>query len=299
RLMQMSSSYHKEGRPLDIEYKIVRPDGQIRFIHGISDSFNEKVHKENIRYGAAMDITESKLQQIELLKTLEALERSNRDLEQFAYVASHDLQEPLRMVSTYSTMLQRKLSNDLDDKTKQYMGILIESSKRMNSLIQGLLDFSRIDSAKQEFYEVDLNVLLSDVLKDLSVSIVESKAEIKIDKLPSIKISPLQIKQLFQNLIANAIKFRGNEDPFVEVKAVRIDGVVKFSIKDNGIGIAPEFYDKIFVIFQRLHNREEYEGTGIGLSICKRIVEHHGGRIWVESEPGVGTTFYFTLSLNK
>ncbi|MDP4176642.1 MAG: PAS domain S-box protein, partial [Bacteroidota bacterium] len=184
RLMQMSSSYHKEGRPLDIEYKIVRPDGQIRFIHGISDSFNEKGHKENIRYGAAMDITESKLQQIELLKTLEALERSNRDLEQFAYVASHDLQEPLRMVSTYSTMLQRKFNNDLDDKTKQYMSILIESSKRMNSLIQGLLDFSRINSAKQEFNAVDLNVLISDVLKDLSVLIMESKAEIKIDKLP-------------------------------------------------------------------------------------------------------------------
>ncbi|MGE5401700.1 MAG: PAS domain S-box protein [Ignavibacteriales bacterium] len=280
---------------LQMDYRIVTGLGNVKYVHYRGKLSYNELGKHTKRFGTIMDVTERKLQELELRKTLENLERSNKDLEQFAYVASHDLQEPLRMISIYSTMLDRQLKGALDDKTKQNLEILIESSKRMHFLITGLLEYSRIYSDKEMFGYVDMNEIVSGVLKDLSYSIHETKAEIKIEDLPKVKANPAQMKQLLQNLISNAIKFRGDVNPSVEVLAEKKEKSIVFSVRDNGIGISPEDYERIFIIFKRLHTREEYPGTGIGLSICKRIVEHHGGRMWIESELGKGTSFNFTL----
>ncbi|MGE5497268.1 MAG: PAS domain S-box protein [Syntrophothermus sp.] len=280
---------------LQMDYRILTGRGNLKYVHYNGKlSYNEK-GKHTKRFGTIMDVTDRKLKELELRKILENLERSNKDLEQFAYVASHDLQEPLRMISVYSTMLDRQLKDNLDDKTKQNLEILIESSKRMHILITGLLEYSRISSDKEVFCCVDMNEIANRVIKDLSYSISESKAEIKIENLPGVNANPAQMKQLLQNLISNAIKFRWDADPIVEVKAEKKENEFVFSVRDNGIGISPENYERIFVIFKRLHTREEYPGTGIGLSICKRIVEHHGGRLWIESNLGKGAAFYFTL----
>lgn len=246
-------------------------------------------------FSLILDVTERKNAENELHHTLDALKRSNADLEQFAYAASHDLQEPLRMISTYTTVLERSLKKQEDDKTGQYFQILIESSRRMHSLIEGLLQYSRISSEKEEFRPVELSIIVSEVIKLLEIAVAESHAQIKVAPLPVIIANPVQMKQLFQNLITNAIKYRGERNPVIEINAEKKDGMVTISVKDNGIGISAEYFDKIFVIFQRLNDRSVYPGTGIGLSICKRIAENHGGRIWLQSEPGTGSTFFFTI----
>ncbi|MGE5352396.1 MAG: sensor histidine kinase, partial [Acidobacteriota bacterium] len=223
------------------------------------------------------------------------LKRSNEELEQFAYVASHDLQEPLRMISNCTQMLSRRYRDKFDASADQLIEFIVEGSVRMKSLIQDLLSFSRITTKGENLAPTDLNIVMQNVTADLKVAIEENRAKIIYGKLPVINADSTQIRQVFQNLISNAIKFRGAVDPEIRIGTEKKDGQWLFSIKDNGIGIAPEFFDKIFVIFQRLHEREAYPGTGIGLAICKRIVEHHGGNIWVESEEGKGATFYFTL----
>lgn len=280
---------------LQMDYRIITGKGNLKYVHYSGKlSYNEQgIHTK--RFGTIIDVTERKLKEIELRKILENLERSNRDLEQFAYVSSHDLQEPLRMISIYSTMLSRQLNGSLNDKMKQNLEILIESSKRMHFLITGLLEYSRITSDKEMSVCVDMNEIVIEVLKNLSFSINETKAVIKIEELPKVKANPAQLKQLMQNLISNAIKFCRDADPLVSVQAEQKDKEIVFSVRDNGIGISPEDYERIFVIFKRLHTREEFPGTGIGLSICKRIVEHHGGRLWVESDQGRGAAFFFSL----
>lgn len=224
------------------------------------------------------------------------LERKNKELEQFAYVASHDLQEPLRTTTGFVEALRKQYRGMLDEHADRYLDYIAQSSDRMKTLIKDLLDYSRIGREKQ-FVRVDCNVVLTEVLGDLDSMIRESKAIIKVDELPVISAFPTELKLLFQNLLTNAIKFKKpGVSPIVGISAHQENGHWKFAVRDNGIGIDPGHQDRIFIIFQRLHNRSDYEGSGIGLAHCKKIVELHGGIIWVESSPGKGSTFYFTIA---
>lgn len=241
------------------------------------------------------DISEQKKTEEELIKALLDVEQSNSELEQFAYIASHDLQEPLRMIGSYSQLLTRRYKGQLDAKADQYISYITEGVERMQTLIMDLLQYSRTATNKEDLKPVDLNTVMEEVLTDLKVAVEGSHAQIKAGSLPTLKASHTQLRQLFQNLIGNAIKFRGNEAPVIEVRANEEVEQWLFSIKDNGIGIDPEFSERIFMIFQRLNDRDQYPGTGIGLAVCKKIVERHGGKIWIESEAGKGSDFLFTI----
>lgn len=259
----------------------------------MADSLQRRI-AERQRAEASLRALNEQLEQRVALRTAE-LQRSNEDLERFASVASHDLQEPLRMVTNYLALLKERYREKLDDHAMEFIGFAVDGAVRMQELIQGLLAYSRIDTRGQPFAPTDCNKVLERVLLNLKVALEESRATITHDPLPTVTADATQVAQLFQNLIANAIKFRGPHPPVVHV-GVRLEGEHwHFSVRDNGIGIAPEHFERIFVMFQRLHPRAKYPGTGIGLSICKRIVERHGGRIWVESKLGQGTTFHFLL----
>ena len=246
------------------------------------------------------DITKRKIAEAQLHRTLVDLERSNKELEQFAYVASHDLQEPLRMVSSYTQLLAQKYEGQLDEKAKKYIDYAVDGAVRMQGLINDLLTFSRVNTRGGTLETVDSHSALGEALRNLSATIQESAALVINDNLPNIKADYSQLIQLFQNLVGNAIKFRNADSPpRIQITASDQGCEWCFSVKDNGIGIDAEYADKVFVIFQRLHTRREYPGTGIGLAICKRIVERHHGRIWFESEPGNGSIFHFTLPKSK
>jgi light-regulated signal transduction histidine kinase (bacteriophytochrome) len=225
----------------------------------------------------------------------EELARSNRDLEQFAYVASHDLQEPLRMVATYTQLLAERYRGQLDADADKYMHYAVDGALRMQKLVQDLLAFSRVGRQGGAAVSTDCNAVIETALKNLQAAIHDTGAVVEHTQLPLVIADGFQLVQLFQNLIGNAIKFRGSEPPVIRVTAKEQGKEWLFSVADNGIGIAPEQAENVFVIFRRLHTHAEYPGNGIGLSICKKIVEQHGGRIWVESEPGCGSVFQFTL----
>jgi signal transduction histidine kinase len=227
----------------------------------------------------------------------EDLARSNRDLEQFAYVASHDLQEPLRMVATYTQLLAERYQGKLDADADKYIHYAVDGALRMQKLVQDLLTFSRAGRGRLALESTDCNVVLQTALTNLEAAIQEGHAMVEHTQLPFVMADGFQLVQVFQNLIGNAIKFRGSEAPLIRVSAEAQAKEWIFSVADNGIGIGAEHADNVFIIFRRLHTRAEYPGSGIGLSICKKIIEQHLGRLWFESEPGSGSTFRFTLPI--
>lgn len=242
-----------------------------------------------------VDITERKQAEDTLVRLTQELARSNSELEQFAYVASHDLQEPLRVVTSYLQLLERRYQGQLDEDATGFITRAVGASARMKTLINDLLAYSRVTTRGKPFKPVNCNEVLDQVLGNLKTAIDENEAVITHDPLPTVTVDMSQMIQLLQNLIGNAIKFHGEDIPRVHIGVEHQDGEWLFSVRDNGIGIEPEYAERIFVIFQRLHTRQEYAGTGIGLAICKKIIERHGGRIWVQSQPGQGSVFYFTI----
>ena len=245
--------------------------------------------------GVQMDITQRKHQEAELARKTEALARSNAELQQFAYVASHDLQEPLRMVASYTQLLGKRYKGKLDDDADEFIEYAVDGADRMQRLIRDLLEYSRVGSETMSFQPTDCELVLRQVMRNLSKSILERQADITHDPLPMIQANPTLLTQVFQNLIGNALKFQGAAPAKIHVGAKPLADGWEFFIRDNGIGVPRDQLDRIFAIFQRLHGRSDYPGTGIGLAICKRIVEKHDGTIWVESEQGKGSTFYFTI----
>ena len=237
---------------------------------------------------ASIDITEQKRMENEL-------RRSNIELQQFAYVASHDLQEPLRMVISYLTILERKFGDGLDPEAKEYLDFAVGGGKRMKDLIDDLLEYSRIDTQGKDFVLVDMGSIAEKAIGVLKMFIDENWATIEVDPLPSVMADESQMVQLMQNLLNNAVKFHGKEAPRITISATPGSGEWIFSVKDNGIGLSMEYSDRIFQMFQRLHTTDKFQGTGVGLAIAKKIIERHGGRIWVESEEGKGATFLFTI----
>jgi len=246
-----------------------------------------------------LDISERKRAEELLAKKIDELTRSNAELERFAYVASHDLQEPLRMVASYVQLLAKRYQGRLDTDADDFIHYAVDGATRMQQLINDLLAYSRVGTRGKEFSSTDCNRVVEDALFNLSRAIADSNAEISSDKLPNVMADRGQLVQVFQNLIANGIKFHGKEKPDIHIGVSLTGKEWRFTVRDNGIGIAAEHTARLFQIFQRLHSREEYPGTGIGLSICKRIIERHGGRIGVESEVGKGSTFWFTLPIEQ
>ncbi len=316
---------YKMGGLLESWEKYNPPNGKVKRPEDLVEYWNDE-EKKNL-HAVWRDITERKKAEKAIIRLNETLEKraaelqdSNEELESFAYVASHDLQEPLRMVSSFLQLLEKKLGTDLDETTKQYIYFAVDGAERMKKLIHDLLEYSRVSSSKENSTNVDCNEVISTVRNFYNLRLLEENASLHIKPLPVIKAVQPQIQQLFQNLIDNALKYRSNKPAEIEVGCTENNGYWQFYVKDNGIGIDPKFFDKIFIIFQRLHSKTEYSGTGIGLAVCKKIVETHGGKIWVEpayansrrpkpmaadeasagkSEPGKGSTFYFTIPKNN
>ncbi|WP_257457605.1 PAS domain-containing sensor histidine kinase [Archangium lipolyticum] len=313
-----------------VKYRIILPDGRVRWVEahgrltlddkgrparltGVCTDITEKLameedarrlvreqaaraEAERARQHTAELLEDLKKTQAELALRAQELARSNADLEQFAYVASHDLQEPLRMVASYVQLLSRRYKGKLDADADEFIHYAVDGANRMQALINDLLAYSRVGTRGKEPHPVSLEKCAARALSYLRLAQEETGAELTVEPLPWVKGDETQLVQLLQNLVGNALKFRGDKPPRIRVSATRQDDTVTVSVEDNGIGIEPQYYERIFAIFQRLHGKEEYPGTGIGLSICKKIVERHGGRIWVESTPGQGSTFRFTLA---
>lgn len=241
------------------------------------------------------DVTREKHAEEEVKRSNEELLRSNRDLEKFAFIASHDMKEPLRTITGFVNLLEKRFRHMMDKDIEEYIYFITDGTKQMNRVIDGLLAYSRIGSLGLKFERHDVNTIVKDALSRLQMSVYETGAEVTCDPLPELVVDEIQMTQLFQNLISNAIRFRSKAPPLVHISSRHEGDEWVFSFRDNGIGISPEYRERIFEIFQRLHDRETYPGTGLGLAICKKIVELHGGRLWVESEPGKGSVFYFTL----
>lgn len=250
---------------------------------------------ERFVLASIVDITERKHSEALLQEKLLELQRSNEDLQQFAYVCSHDLQEPLRVISNYSQLLARRYSDKLDQDANEFIEFTVDATRRMQELINDLLLYSRVDTKGKEFVPTDCSEIVAIALANLRVSISESTAVVNCVELPVISADKSQLLQVFQNLIGNAIKFRSSENPAITVSAHDAGKNWLFEVEDNGLGFDMKYGERIFVIFQRLHTKEMYPGSGIGLAVCKKIVERHGGSIWAESEPGKGAKFSFTI----
>ena len=258
-------------------------------LYGIQ-SREAALRKANAELEAAHGDLERKVRE----RTAE-LARSNRDLEQFAYIASHDLQEPLRKVKSFTQLFAQHYAGKLDEQGSRYIEFVVDGAERMQALIQDLLMYSRVSRVDLEREDADLNSVLAEALCNLETAIRDARGVVTADRLPRLPVNARMIGMVLQNLVSNAVKFRGTAPPRVHVSVRRQEGEWTFTVRDNGIGIEPRHFDRLFQIFQRLHTRREYPGTGIGLALCKKVVERHGGRIWVESEPGKGSGFSFTL----
>ncbi len=303
------SDYFTEPSKANMGYKEVFSKGIVRdypleIKHKTGDItpvlYNASVYKDESGeiigvFAAARDITERKEAEKILKQNLEELSRSNKELEQFAYISSHDLQEPLRMIASYLQLLERKYKGKLDDKADKYINFSVDGATRMQNLIDDILDFSRITTRAKELKPTDLESVYNGVISNLEVSIKETKADIVHDHLPVVMADNTQIAQVFQNLISNAIKFRSEDQPKINITTKEEEDHWLFAVQDNGIGIDSKHSDRIFEVFKRLHKKRDYPGTGIGLAITKKIVERHGGYIWVKSEIDKGSIFYFTL----
>ncbi len=286
------------------EYRIINEEGEIKYMYDRGYLLFNRKGKPIRMIGSMEDITERKMHEeklkelnIQINKRVEELAISNAELEQFAYIASHDLQEPLRMVTRFLSEIQRKYDGQLDDKGKEYIHYAVDGAHRMRNLILDLLEYSRVGKFDQKIEKIDTNKLLEEVATYNETYIKESKAILKWENMPVINHRKTPLQLVFQNLIGNALKYHKSKVvPEIVISHEDLGTHWQFSVKDNGIGINPIFFEKIFVIFQRLHAKNEYSGTGIGLAICKKIIETQGGKIWVVSEEGKGSTFYFTVS---
>jgi PAS domain S-box-containing protein len=287
------------GEPLDVEVRLrTAASGDVRWLR--LQGVPETVDGETVSLrGAAQDVTERKQRERRLEELIEKLEASNERLEQFAYAASHDLQEPLRMVSSYLQLIENRYAEALDDDGREFIEFAVDGAERMREMIEGLLQYSRVDTRGDPFEPVDLNEVLTDVRDDLQVRIDESGAEITTEELPQVHGDAGQLRQVLQNLLDNAIEYSGASAPRVHVAAERDGDWWEISVRDEGIGIDPADSERVFDVFQSLHAQDEYSGTGIGLALCERIVERHGGDIWVDSEPGEGATFTLTLPASE
>ncbi|MFI5150411.1 MAG: ATP-binding protein [Bacteroidia bacterium] len=275
--------------------------GQTDFIERANVRSNDEIGKLALSFNKMMDdlqaLAEKRNQTAaELNLKSEELKQSNTELEHFAYAISHDLREPLRSVSSYMQLLQLRYQDKLDAEANEFIHFAVNGAKRMDELIQDLLTYSRLGNADTPLEQINCNDVLMLVLENLKEQITTGKANIEVEDLPEIRANRTMLMQLFQNLIGNAIKFNNSDNPRISIRVKKEEGRFIFSVADNGIGIDPKFAERVFVIFQRLHTHSDYEGTGIGLAMCKRIVEKHNGKIWVESQPGKGSVFYFTLS---
>ncbi len=285
----------RQGTEAKAELRNYRKDGSLfwneLYIAPVRDPQGRLTHF----IGIQTDITQRKHQEIELANKTRELAQSNAELQQFAYVASHDLQEPLRMVASYTQLLGKRYRGKLDQDADEFIGYAVDGATRMQLLIRDLLEYSRVGAERQSFEETDCELVFQQAMQNLSASVRERHVEVTHDPLPTVQASPTHLIQVFQNLIGNALKFQGDAPPDIHVGAKALPDGWEFSVRDNGVGIPGEQLDRIFAIFQRLHGQSEYPGTGIGLTICNRIVGKYGGQIWAESEPGQGSTFYFTL----
>jgi PAS domain S-box-containing protein len=287
------------GEPLRSTYRFLARDGHVVWIHGEARIVRDEHGVPAFIHGMGFDVTKMKEAEQRVVEVADRLKKTNRELEQFAYVASHDLQEPLRTIINFSEILAADYADKLDGVAASYLQRVSQAGQRMKALIQGLLEFSRVGHGEESLDPVPLEKVVKDTLANLDAAIQSSQAEVTWDVLPTLRVNRTHMGLLFQNLIGNAIKFRGTEVPRVRISAERGGDFWLFSVSDNGIGIAPKFHEKVFAIFQRLHTRQQYPGTGIGLSVCKKIVDLHGGRMWVESDLGQGSTFKFTLPDGK
>ena len=273
-------------------------DGELRSIEWYNTFLNDERGEVEYIIGTGIDITDKRRTEDELEHKARDLERSNRDLQQFAYVASHDLQEPLRMISSYVQLLARRYKDKLDQDAREFIDFAVDGANRMQTLINDLLSYSRVGTHGGNFSKLNINAIVDEAIHNLEVTLTEKNGRVERANLPEIDGDKTQILQVFQNLITNGIKFHGKEPPLIKIDYEERDSEWYFSVMDNGVGFEPRFEEKIFIIFQRLHSIGEYPGTGIGLSICKRIIERHGGGIGATSQPGEGSIFYFTIPRN-
>lgn len=283
------------GTSFGTVYSLALPEGQRWFELSMATEDSDPDTSERSIIVLVRDITDRKRTEDTLRQLTEELKRSNAELEQFAYVASHDLQEPLRAISGMVQLLRQRYHGQLDARADEYIQHAIDGADRMQILINDLLALSRVGTRRKPFSHVDTAAVLAIAIANLGVTIRESGALVTHTTLPTVIGDAAQLTQLFQNLVGNALKFRGEQPPRIQIGAERTEQAWRFSVRDNGIGIDPQYFERIFLVFQRLHTRREYAGTGIGLALCKKIVERHSGQIWVESQPGQGSVFLFTL----
>jgi len=293
------SSKILEGKPYDNIFPLKCKDGSYRWFLTRVTPIRDEQGKLTRWFGTNTDITDRKNYEENLQTTMDKLKQSNKELEQFAYITSHDLREPLRMITSFLQLLERRYKDQLDQDANEFIGFAVDGAKRLDNMTNDILLYSRITSQKRDVIPVNFEHVLEHALTNLKVQIEENNAIITHDPLPTIKGDEQLKIQLFQNIIGNAIKYRSQETPQIHISATQEKNQYLFSIKDNGIGMSPEHLKKIFTIFQRLHTHEKYEGTGIGLAIAQKIVHQQDGEIWVESEPGTGSTFYFTIPIKK